>query len=361
MGYHFIIFGRGLKRADLHCKVVQPYPVVQNRFIRLVLLSFVLVLVFVRAPRRCFRLWQLEKVAGRRFAEIIRILYLNGHILPYRLDWLHFGFAAVGIRREHVAKAIEAKLAASFRGYDINVYPLKHPACYSTLLKSLDKVHSISHHLVNRARMLGMPGSLPVQIITPAVGNNLPAKTNFEFGQPLQLATVARLTWIKGLSYALQAVAQLVKTGIQIHYTIIGEGPDREYLLHEIHALELTNHVTLAGKLPHADTLNQMRQSDIYLQPSLNEGFCNAVLEAQAMGCLCVASRVGGLEENIEHGVTGWLFEPRSPIALAEAVVMLVKLPLEERINISSQARQRVAAEFQMDNHLLQWRSFYES
>ncbi|HRJ30855.1 MAG TPA: glycosyltransferase [Cyclobacteriaceae bacterium] len=361
LGYRIVVFARGNKKSDLNCAVVQPYPVYESSLLRLLSMCFVLPLVFVRAPLASLRLWQLEKKDGLSLRSIFKSLYLNSHILPYKLNWLHFGFSAVGIGRENVARAIGANLAVSFRGYDINVYPLKHKGCYDRLWTKVDKVHAISHYLVNQARTLGLADSTPFHIITPAVSDYLPVKTDFQFKKPLQVITVARLTWIKGLSIALQAVAQLIKMGVQIHYTIIGDGSDREYLLHEIRAMELTDHVTLAGKLPHADTLNQMQQSDIYLQPSLNEGFCNAVLEAQAMGCLCIASRVGGLPENIEHGVTGWLFEPRSPGACAEALLKLLDVSMEERIIIASQARQRVALHFQMDNHLLQWRSFYES
>jgi colanic acid/amylovoran biosynthesis glycosyltransferase len=321
----------------------------------------VLPVLFIRAPLASWRLWHLEKKGGASYTQIIKCLYLNAHILPYKLNWLHFGFATMAIDREHVAQAIHAKMGVSFRGYDINVYPLKNPACYTRLWKNVNKVHSISNYLIKRARAFGLSDSTAFQIIAPAVTQSFAAKTNFEFGQHLQIVTVARLTWIKGLSIALQAMAQLLKSGIQIHYTVVGEGPDREFLLHEIHELGLTKHVTLAGKFSHADTLIQIQNSDIYLQPSLNEGFCNAVLEAQAMGCLCVASRVGGLLENIEDGVTGWLVEPRNPDALTERIVQLIKLPLIERTAVSTQARQRVASHFQTDKHLLQWKSFYES
>lgn len=360
MGYEIIVFARGVKEANLRCRVIQPYPVFESTFLRWVSLVVVLPALFLRAPRIILRLWQLERKEGKSWTAIVKILYLNAHILPYDLDWLHFGFATLCTGKENVAKAIEAKLAVSFRGYDINVYPLKHPDCYLSLWKRLDKVHSISQYLMDRARVYGLPDSITTQMITPAVSPNLPIKTNFEFGQPLHLMTVARLTWIKGLSYTLQAVAILKTQGVDIHYTIVGDGPDREHLLHEIHALGLTDDVTFAGRLSHSDTVNRMLKSDIYVQPSLNEGFCNAVLEAQAVGCLCIASRVGGLVENIEHGVTGWLFEPRNPLACSEAVIRLMGLSMEERITISSQARQRASSHFQMDSHLLQWKSFYE-
>jgi colanic acid/amylovoran biosynthesis glycosyltransferase len=251
-------------------------------------------------------------------------------------------------------------MAVSLRGYDIHVYPLKHPGCYGRLWDKVTKVHSISRHLLERAWESGLPEAIPNQIITPAVRTPLPAKENFEFQMPLNLLTVARLTWIKGLNYALQAVALLKAQGLDIHYTIIGEGPEREHLLHEIHELRLTNQVTLAGKLSHSEALTSMRNADIYLQPSLNEGFCNAVLEAQAMGCLCVVSDVGALPENILHNYTGWLVTPKKPEEVVNKINYVFNLPVKEREFISYNARKRVTEKFAMEQHVSHWSLFYQ-
>src|SRR5690606_28909922 len=95
--------------------------------------------------------------------------YLNAHLLKANLDWLHFGFATMALGSETIAKAIGAKMAVSFRGFDINVYPIKHPECYNNLWKHVDKVHSISQYLLNKAISLGLSVETPFVIITPAV------------------------------------------------------------------------------------------------------------------------------------------------------------------------------------------------
>lgn len=357
-GYSFLLFARGEKPATLLCRHISPYPVVENRLLRILYFIVIISIVLLRAPARVARFWRLEKQDGLGLTQILKSIYLNAHILPYRLSWLHMGFAAVGLGRENVAQAMGAKLAVSFRGFDLNVYPLKHKACYNRLWTKVTKVHSISNHLVERAYLLGLSKSVAVDIIPPAVAHDLPIKSTYEFQNPLQLVTVARLTWIKGLPYALQAVAQLKAAGIPVHYTIVGDGPDREYLLHEIHELQLTHEVTLLGKLDHSKTLERIQLADIYLQPSLNEGFCNAVLEAQAIGCLCVASRVGGLVENIQHEATGWLVKPRSASELAEIIIQISELPLAERKRLSNNARKH-AAQFNKAAHIEKWKVFY--
>src|SRR5690606_21489460 len=90
---------------------------------------------------------KLERNEGIGMIQIFKKTYLNAHLLKAKVDWLHFGFATTALGSETVAKAINAKMAVSFRGFDINVYPIKHPNCYQILWKYVDKVHSISKYL----------------------------------------------------------------------------------------------------------------------------------------------------------------------------------------------------------------------
>src|SRR5258706_4870352 len=253
-------------------------------------------------------------------------------------------------------------MAVSFRGYDLNVYPLKHPGCYRKLWERVDQVHAISRYLLEKAVALGLSPDKPNMIITPALSldpdGEMRSKT--ELHNPVRILTVARLTWIKGLEYGIRAVGILKSMKIPVHYTIIGDGPEYEKLLFDIHDLDLAAEVELVGKLGHTETLQSMAQSDVYIQPSLNEGFCNSVLEAQAVGCLCIASDVGGLPENIVNGKTGLLVEPRNPRALAEAIVSAIQLPLMKRKEFSQNAQKRIVENFGIEFHVEQWVKFYK-
>jgi glycosyltransferase involved in cell wall biosynthesis len=66
---------------------------------------------------------------------------------------------------------------------------------------------------------------------------------------------------------------------------------------------------------------------DLYVQPSLLEGFGLSALEAMAAGKAVVASRVGGLPEVVSDGVTGILVPPSDPAALASAILSLLQDP----------------------------------
>lgn len=358
-GTEVILFARGETNPELNCKHIRPYPVFKHPLWRALCVVLILPVVFMRSPRAVVRFWKFEKEDGQSAINIFRSLYLNAHILTKRVDWLHFGFATTALGRENVASAIKAKMAVSFRGYDINVFPLQNPGCYAKLWNRVDQVHSISKYLLQRAFELGLPQQKPSYIITPALSAPLNPKTDFELHDPVRILTVARLTWIKGLEYGIETMARLKADGLHLQYTVVGDGAEYEKLLAQTETLGLKEDVIFAGKLSHKETLLQMRECDVYIQPSLNEGFCNAVLEAQAIGCLCIASNAGALPENILNDETGWLVEPRDSNKLATVLMRTLKLPINDRIRISKNARKRANSIFDLSSHIDSWQKFY--
>ena len=73
----------------------------------------------------------------------------------------------------------------------------------------------------------------------------------------------------------------------------------------------------MLGRKTHDGVKTHLEWADIYIQPSIQQGFCNAVLEAQAMGLLCIVTDADGLSNNVVEGKTGWFVPKRSPNALA--------------------------------------------
>jgi len=323
-----------------------------------------LLFVFCRAPLRTRRFYYLERQSGRGFKQVIENLYLNSHILPIHLDWLHFGFATMALRRENVAQAMGAKMAVSLRGYDIAIYPLKHPDCYNLLWQKVDKVHTISTDLQILAYQQGLSHNKTTVKITPAIDTqqfqrNTPlADTR---NKPLRLLTVARLNWKKGIEYTLEALALLKKQGIDFQYTVIGDGEEYERLVFAALQFGIREQVHFAGKMPHEEVKAAMEQSDIYLQYSISEGFCNAVLEAQAMGLLCIVSDAEGLPENVLHGETGWVAPRRHPELLAAQIEEVMQLPPEHHQTIRQRAIQRVREEFNIEKQIEAFLQFYSS
>lgn len=312
---------------------------------------------------RVLHLVKLEKRNKSSLVEIYKKVYLNSHILKHNLNWLHFGFATQALRSEMVAEAIGAKMAVSFRGYDINVYPLKFKGCYDLLWKKVDKVHSISNFLINRAIQFGMPKDLDINIITPAVAPSFfETPLNIKPFKKIKIVTVARFNWIKGLDIAIETMCLLKKNGIEFEYHIIGSGSESECERYKFQVIEqqLENNIFFHGRLTHNETKELLLNSSIYLQTSLSEGFCNATLEAQALGLLCIVSDRGGLSENIVDKKTGWTVFKTNPAGFEKSIKEVISLSESKKNEIRTNAKSRVALEFNIKKQQEEFLSFYE-
>ncbi len=323
---------------------------------------FVLFYLILRHPFVVRKFIQLEREDGRKFVSIGKSLYLNAHIFLHGdLDWLHFAFATIAIDRENVALAMHTKLAISLRGFDIGLYPLTHPGCYKKLWTRVQKVHTISDDLFQLALENGLPASIPFQKIRPALDvSKLKPKNNpGEIQNSVRILSIGRLEWKKGFTYALQAMHLLQQRGIKFTYSIVGSGSAEQELLHTMRDLKLENNVSLVGKLSHSEIFKLLHQSDIYLQPSVQEGFCNALLEAQGTGLLCIATDAEGLTENVLHKKTGWIVPKRNHFAIADAILEIIVMDIHKRRAIALSAEERIGSEFGTHRLIDEFKFFY--
>ncbi|MBS1688404.1 MAG: glycosyltransferase [Bacteroidetes bacterium] len=341
-------------------KVVSPRSLPGSMWLRSVYLGAAIIKLLATTSKTVFRFYKLERAAGRSNRTAIENLYINAHILSCKLDWIHYGFATVALRREHVAKAISAKMAVSFRGYDVGIYALKHPGCYRLVWENVDKVHTISDDLLVKAYKLGLPTDIPIVKITPAINANdfivKPAEQN---DHTINILTIARLSWKKGIQYALQAVMELKDKGLQVRYTIIGDGEDKEKLLFAAYQLGLTDNVVFEGRVKSNQVPEYFKRHQIYLQPSVQEGFCNAVLEAQAGNMLCIVTDAEGLQENVLHNKTGWVVKRRDVKAMATTIADVAGMDNAIKEEIRRNARTRVQQEFTLEKQITAFEEFY--
>lgn len=359
-GMEVLLFCQRMDEDFKLCPVIVSPKVSRNPFIQLWYFSkvFFSLLPHFNAVINFIKLEIKEK---KSFVNIVKGVYLNAHLLKAKLDWLHFGFATLALGSETVAKAIGAQMAVSFRGFDMAVYPVKHPGCFNMLWSYVDNVHTISTDLLALAQGNGLPRDIPVYKITPAIDVNFFEASRQELKtHNIIFMTTGRLHWKKGFVFALEALALLKSKGIEFTYKIIGEGPDFERIAFAAYQLGLKDNVKFLGKLPHPQVKEHLKTAHIYLQYSIQEGFCNAVLEAQAMGKLCIVSNAEGLSENILHKKTGWVVPKYNPQALAETISTVLGLNNEEMKTIIQNAQKRVREEFNIEKQQSEFISFYK-
>ena len=306
-----------------------------------------------------YRLFKLERADGLSLKDGFKSLILNEFLLNKRLDWLHFGFGMLAHNRENVAKAINAKMAVSFRGFDLYLSPLKHPGCYKRLFSKQVKYHVLSNEMKETLIEQNISAT-HIDVITPAidVGFFTSEETKNE-NEILQIVTVARLHWKKGLEYTLEALTILKRQNIPFHFKIIGDGEERERLIFTAHQLGILDHIDFIGKLPPNEVRQALNQADIYLQYSIQEGFCNAVVEAQSMGLLCIVSNAEGLSENIMDSKTGWVIPKRQPRLLAQKIEEVLNMPISEKRKIQQNAKVRAKQYFNLEAQHQAFKAFY--
>lgn len=307
-----------------------------------------------------FRFIKLERKEGISFIRIFKRLYTHAPVFKHNLDWLHFGFGTLALGCENLATANAAKMAVSFRGFDIGVYPIKHPGCYKRLWTKVTKIHVISDDIAKLVYKHGFQDQAPLVKITPAIDTQyFSVIERGSFEAPVKMVTVARLHWKKGLDYTLEALALLKQSGVSFEFRVIGTGPEEEALKFACYQLGLQEEVKFLGKLSHTEVKRELSISRIYIQYSVQEGFCNAVLEAQAMGLLCVVSDAEGLAENVLHKVTGFVVSKRRPKDLANAIEKLLYLPNDEKSEMIKTAKDRIHKNFNLVKQQKEFDDFY--
>ncbi len=133
---------------------------------------------------------------------------------------------------------------------------------------------------------------------------------------------IGRLSVVKGQVIFLEAAHMLLARRHDVFFLLIGEGPEKAALRAAMERWGLEPHVRLVAATK--DTSLALSLMDVFVMPSLEEGLGLSVLEAQAQGVPVVASRVGGLRDIIEDGVTGRLVAPRDAGGFTEAVGRLL-------------------------------------
>jgi N-acetyl-alpha-D-glucosaminyl L-malate synthase BshA len=135
------------------------------------------------------------------------------------------------------------------------------------------------------------------------------------------LVHVSNFRPVKRVDVAID-VFRRVRRRVRARFLLIGDGPVREQAEHQVAEYGLTNEVVFLGE--QQDLVPFLSVSDVFLLPSEQESFGLAALEAMACETPAVASKVGGLPEVIEEGVTGYVCPPDAIDEMAERTIALL-------------------------------------
>ena len=217
-------------------------------------------------------------------------------------------------------------------------------------------VTAISSFLLKRAERLGVPQhrlfTTPNGIDLSKVPDNIQKKSG-------KVICVARHSWEKGLNYLLDSWPVILKQVPHATLTLVGDGPLRNELEQQVKDLHITQSVRFTGFLDHAEVLNEISSSEVFVCPSLAEGLGNVFIEAQACGTAPVGTDVGGIPDIIFHEENGLLIKEKSAQSIADAVARLLS-DSELRHTLEIAARENVKR-FQWDTILSSIENIYQS
>lgn len=221
-------------------------------------------------------------------------------------------------------------------GSDVDEFPDQSPLhawLLRRILMQADALAATSQALVRRVQQLVprapplyvTPFGVDVTAFAPAdqAGSDEPLHQ-----PPLLIGTSKGLATTYGIDILLRAFAQLparTPDGRALHLRLLGSGPQATAYQRLSATLGVQHRVEFAGRIHHAEMPAALQQLDIFVAPSRQESFGVSVLEASACAKPVVASRVGGLPEVVQHGVTGLLVPPNDVPALAAALKQLVQ------------------------------------
>lgn len=211
--------------------------------------------------------------------------------------------------------------------------------------RKIDKVQAISNFLANWAKDLGVKEE---KIIVVPNGADLDKFTNIKKiltnKKEKIILTDSRLVEKNGIEYLIRAVKLL---GQNVKLLIIGDGPLKDSLEKLVNKLELQDSVEFLGEVPYEKIQDYYAIADVFVRPSLSEGFGNVFIQAMAAEIPVVATPVGGILDFLKEDETGFICYEEDPQSTAYQIEYVLDENHKEEIEpIISSAKKMVMEKY---------------
>ena len=282
-------------------------------------------------------------------------------IILSKPDKVHIQWATFIHEKELLFNFFPNKVILSLRGSHINYTPITHPIIAETYKKYfplVHKFHAVSKSIAMEAMQYNAPKE-NIQVIYSSVNiksiikpKELKTSSNFTF------IVVGRNHWVKGYTYLLDGLSELKKRGFNFTVNMF-VGKLSDDLIYQIYQNGLSDNIILKNTLSHQEILQEISNADALILPSINEGVANVVLEAMALKTPVIVSDCGGMSEIIKHGETGWLFETRNFLSIANVIEEFFQN--ESQSHIINNAYELVNTLFTQKEMISKFKKFYEN
>lgn len=206
-------------------------------------------------------------------------------------------------------------------------------------------------------RIISIPTGVDLNLFDPERVNGT---LRSDWGVPAYVPVIGMVAVIrswKGHEYFVDAAGIVLKEFPEARFFIVGDGPRKEIVSNYIKARGLQDSIIMTGQrddIPHV-----MASFDIVVLPSYaNEGLPQSLIQAMAMGKPVIASNVGSIPEVVIDGKTGYLVPPRSPSAIAEKIISLLK-DNGLRLEMGDEGRSLVSSRLSLEDMLNRIEALY--
>eukprot|EP00160_Parvularia_atlantis_P004930 Unigene14190_Nuclearia_a/m.42825 Unigene14190_Nuclearia_a/g.42825 ORF Unigene14190_Nuclearia_a/g.42825 Unigene14190_Nuclearia_a/m.42825 type:complete len:470 (-) Unigene14190_Nuclearia_a:47-1456(-) len=219
-----------------------------------------------------------------------------------RVDLVHGHQAFSSLCHEAVLHARTMGIRACFTDHSLFGFADASSIITNKLLKyalsDIDHVICVSHTskentvlraALNPTMVSVIPNAVDASDFTPDPSQRDPRK--------ITIVVLSRLVYRKGIDLLVSVIPKICRMYDNVHFLIGGDGPKRIDLdqMRETHMLH--DRVELIGEVKHSEVRNVLVKGNIFLNTSLTEAFCIAIVEAVSCGLLVVSTKVGGVPE----------------------------------------------------------------
>lgn len=221
------------------------------------------------------------------------------------------------------------------------------------LCKRADKLIAVSNYTarsvieeygIQPTKISVIPNAVDINIFNPDIdGTEFRKKLNI--GSEKVILFVGRLDFQKGIEYLISAFSKIILDFPEVKLIVVGDGPLKNHVRAVISKYNLSGSIFLLGRVDVKDLPDIYAACDLFVVPSLMEGFGIVYLEAMACGKACIGTNIGGVEDVIADGRTGLLVPPADPKSIYLAIKSLLS-DEDTLMRFGKEGRKRVLENF---------------
>ncbi|KAG2387308.1 hypothetical protein C9374_001640 [Naegleria lovaniensis] len=195
------------------------------------------------------------------------------------------------------------------------------------VLSEVDHVICVSHTLKENLTLRASMNPFKMTVIPHAVDTGVfqpKRRTLVDPHERLKIVSVSRLVYRKGADILIAMIPIICQKYPMVDFIIAGDGPKLIEMHEMIEKYELFDRVELLGAKPYSEVPQVLQRGHLFINTSLTEAFCMAILEAASCGLFVVSTNVGGVREVLPDRDMVLLADP-TPVAMCEAIDVAIK------------------------------------